>query len=151
MTCSCATEGTWCLSRESWFCLELLQVYQFSDAVTAVGTGLQFTNLDRFLFHDMNFTMMELILDLRALGTNRLDFHLIPCTQNIMDALKTVSADRTSIFIAHRLTTIADADEIFVLDKGRVAEQGTHSQLLSRPSSLYSELWHSQHASVKLN
>ena len=87
-----------------------------------------------------------------ALGVKySLSYMLLGAFQNIMDALKTVSSGRTSIFIAHRLTTIADADEIFVMDKGSVAEKGTHRQLLASPSSLYSELWHSQHASVKLN
>ena len=50
---------------------------------------------------------------------------------------------RTSVFIAHRLRTIYDADLIIVLREGRVAEQGTHSELIDH-GGLYSELWSSE-------
>jgi len=68
---------------------------------------------------------------------------------NILGALKSATEGRTSVVIAHRLSTIMDADEILVLDKGRVAESGTHSQLLSNPQSIYSRMWDiQQRASV---
>ena len=67
-------------------------------------------------------------------------------TENsIMKALDKATEGRTSIVIAHRLSTVVNCDKIFVLDKGRVAESGTHAELLSRPGSLYSRLWNSQH------
>jgi len=67
-------------------------------------------------------------------------------TENsIMKALGEATKGRTSIIIAHRLSTVVNCDCILVLDKGKVVEQGTHSQLLSDQSSLYSTLWHSQH------
>jgi len=67
-------------------------------------------------------------------------------TENsIMKALDKATEGRTSIVIAHRLSTVVNCDEIFVLDKGRVAESGTHAELLARPGSLYSKLWNSQH------
>lgn len=62
----------------------------------------------------------------------------------IMEALRRAAENRTSVRIAHRLSTVADADQIFVLDQGKIVERGRHRQLLSRPSSLYSHLWHSQ-------
>ena len=46
--------------------------------------------------------------------------------------------------IAHRLSTVIDADEILVLEKGRVAERGSHFDLISKPNSLYYELWQKQ-------
>lgn len=65
--------------------------------------------------------------------------------QRIMRALRRATAGRTSICIAHRLSTIMDADEILVIDDGRVAERGTHADLLAQPSSRYAHLWHRQH------
>lgn len=61
-----------------------------------------------------------------------------------MDALSRATTNRTSICIAHRLSTVMDAAEILVLDKGRIAEQGTHQELISKPNSLYSKLWEKQ-------
>jgi ATP-binding cassette subfamily B protein len=61
----------------------------------------------------------------------------------IQATLRDVAANRTSIVIAHRLSTVMDADEIVVLDAGRLAERGTHAQLL-RKSGLYAEMWNRQ-------
>lgn len=49
-----------------------------------------------------------------------------------MHSLKNAYSGRTSLFIAHRLVTIADADIIYVLDEGIVTETGTHKQLLAK-------------------
>jgi ATP-binding cassette, subfamily B, heavy metal transporter len=63
----------------------------------------------------------------------------------ILDTLRAVAEKRTTIVIAHRLSTIIDADEIVVLDAGRVAERGTHAALLER-RGLYAEMWARQQA-----
>ena len=63
----------------------------------------------------------------------------------ILDTLDEVSKARTTIVIAHRLSTVVDADEIVVLDAGRVAEQGTHAELLAK-NGLYAEMWTRQQA-----
>ncbi|CAJ0944564.1 unnamed protein product, partial [Mesorhabditis belari] len=63
---------------------------------------------------------------------------------NIMGALRSAVKKRTTLFIAHRLATIVDADIIYVLKDGVVAERGTHLELISEPTSLYAELWQSQ-------
>lgn len=47
--------------------------------------------------------------------------------------------------IAHRLSTVMDADEIFVLNNGKIVETGKHSDLLNIPNSFYSKLWDAQH------
>ena len=67
--------------------------------------------------------------------------------RSIMKALDQATAGRTSILIAHRLSTVVNCDQILVLDKGRVAEVGTHQELLNRAGSLYTQLWNSQHSS----
>jgi len=66
-------------------------------------------------------------------------------TENsIMRALNKATEGRTSIIIAHRLSTVVNCDIIMVLDKGRIIETGTHQQLLAVPNSMYSKLWASQ-------
>ena len=66
-------------------------------------------------------------------------------TENsIMRALDKATEGRTSILIAHRLSTVVGCDQILVLDKGRIVETGTHNQLLSNAESLYTKLWQSQ-------
>src|SRR3546814_18763655 len=63
----------------------------------------------------------------------------------IQSALADVSRSRTTIVIAHRLSTVVDADEIVVLDAGRVAERGTHQQLMAR-AGIYADMWARQQA-----
>ena len=65
--------------------------------------------------------------------------------QDILATLHRVAANRTSLSIAHRLSTIADSDRIFVLNEGRLAESGTHTELLRR-DGLYAEMWARQQA-----
>ncbi|XP_060819825.1 iron-sulfur clusters transporter ABCB7, mitochondrial isoform X3 [Bombus pascuorum] len=64
---------------------------------------------------------------------------------NILEALRRATVGRTSIVIAHRLSTVMDSDEIFVLDNGSLIERGTHDSLLAVPNSLYCKLWETQH------
>ncbi|XP_044751812.1 iron-sulfur clusters transporter ABCB7, mitochondrial [Coccinella septempunctata] len=61
--------------------------------------------------------------------------------RNILKALRRATQGRTSICIAHRLSTIMDADEILVIQGGKVVERGSHSNLIRLPQSLYSKLW----------
>jgi ATP-binding cassette, subfamily B, heavy metal transporter len=68
--------------------------------------------------------------------------------QDILATLHAVSSGRTSLSIAHRLSTIADADNILVLNEGRLAESGTHNELL-RLDGLYAEMWTRQAQEVE--
>ncbi|MEK9722132.1 MAG: ABC transporter ATP-binding protein/permease [Rhodospirillaceae bacterium] len=63
--------------------------------------------------------------------------------QGILGALREVSKDRTTLTIAHRLSTVVDADEIIVLDQGRVAERGRHAELLAL-GGRYADMWKRQ-------
>ena len=67
----------------------------------------------------------------------------------IQATLDSVVRNRTTIVIAHRLSTIIGADQIVVLDDGRVAERGTHGELLAK-GGLYAELWARQAAEREL-
>ncbi|XP_039748686.1 ATP-binding cassette sub-family B member 7, mitochondrial isoform X2 [Pararge aegeria] len=62
----------------------------------------------------------------------------------ILQALKAATVGRTSICIAHRLSTVADADEILVLENGGISERGDHNSLIGNKSSLYYRLWEKQ-------
>ena len=64
--------------------------------------------------------------------------------QLVLANLRALTVGRTLIVIAHRLTAVRDADTIFVLDDGRVAESGTHTGLVRRRGGIYRSLWHSQ-------
>ena len=63
--------------------------------------------------------------------------------QVVQEALDKAQEGRTSITIAHRLSTVQHADKIFVISKGRVAEAGTHAQLLTQ-AGIYAKLWSRQ-------
>jgi ABC-type transport system involved in Fe-S cluster assembly fused permease/ATPase subunit len=73
-------------------------------------------------------------------ATSALDSHT---EREIQDALEKVSRGRTSLVIAHRLSTIVGADEIIVLDQGRIAERGSHTGLLAA-GGLYASMWNRQ-------
>ncbi len=63
--------------------------------------------------------------------------------QAILKTIKAVAKNHTSLVIAHRLSTVVDADNILVIDNGRIVEQGQH-QVLLKKNGIYARLWHLQ-------
>jgi ATP-binding cassette subfamily B protein len=63
--------------------------------------------------------------------------------RGILEAIRELALGHTSLVIAHRLSTVVDADRILVLDKGRIVESGTHTSLLAE-QGLYASMWHIQ-------
>ncbi|AOY79230.1 MAG: ABC transporter ATP-binding protein [Moorea sp. SIO1G6] len=70
--------------------------------------------------------------------------HLDSESENIIqESLKTVAEGRTTIIIAHRLSTVVNCDRIFVLNQGKIVEEGKHQELL-KSQGIYYKLWHEQ-------
>ncbi len=78
-------------------------------------------------------------------ATSALDTHT---EQEIQAALKDAARGRTTLVIAHRLSTVVDADEIIVLQDGRIAERGSHGALIAA-DGLYAEMWRRQSEAVE--
>lgn len=78
-------------------------------------------------------------------ATSALDTHT---EQDIQSALDIVSKDRTTLVIAHRLSTVIGADEIIVLKEGLIAERGTHASLIAQ-NGLYASMWSRQREATR--
>ena len=61
----------------------------------------------------------------------------------IQSELRAISQNRTTLVIAHRLSTVVDADQILVMDHGKIVERGTHRELLAQ-NLVYAQMWNLQ-------
>ena len=73
-------------------------------------------------------------------ATSAMDTHT---EKEIQKSLNQASRNRTTIIIAHRLSTVINADEILVIVKGQIVERGTHKELLER-KTIYARMWNRQ-------
>ncbi|MBQ2929377.1 MAG: ABC transporter ATP-binding protein [Clostridia bacterium] len=108
--------------------------------VTLSGGQKQRSSIARALMKDSPILILDDALSAVDTDTER----------NILDNLKTVrGGDRTTIIVAHRISTIQDADHILVLDDGKVAEYGTHEELIAN-AGLYKSLFDKQQLEKQL-
>ena len=68
----------------------------------------------------------------------------------ILGGLRDIMAERTTILIAHRISTVKDADHIVVMDEGRIVEEGDHDRLVAQ-DGIYAEMFRRQHLAEELD
>lgn len=109
---------------------------QFDTQVGERGVKLSGGQKQRLAIARMILSNPDIIIFDEA--TSQLDSE---SEKKIQDAFWKAAKDKTTLIIAHRLSTIIRADRIVVMKNGRIVEVGSHSDLLSRPGSLYSHFW----------
>jgi subfamily B ATP-binding cassette protein HlyB/CyaB len=108
----------------------------YDTVVGEQGTGLSGGQRQRIAIARALFTNPRILIFDEA--TSALDYESEAALQKNMAH---ICRGRTVIVIAHRLSSVRQANRIVVIDKGRIVEQGPHDELLQRPSGLYAHLW----------
>jgi ATP-binding cassette subfamily B multidrug efflux pump len=110
-----------------------LQTIVGERGLTLSGGQKQRTALSRAIARDPNILILDDAMSAVDTATE----------EKILSNLRSIMKDRTSIIISHRISTVKNADEIIVLDQGRIVEQGTHEELL-RLGGAYHDLYRKQ-------
>ncbi len=108
--------------------LTISQKVGFTGGILSVTTGLSFLLIARALYRNPRFLFLDE-------ATNALD---TINERKIVDALGGAFENRTVVVIAHRLSTIRNADQIVVMNDGRIVEVGNHEQLMERKGNYFS-------------
>ncbi len=129
--------------------VEVIRMAQLEHLVEALGDGLETLVGERGLKlsggEKQRVAIARMLLKRPRImifdeATSSLDSET---ERNIMQAIRSVSRGHTTLMIAHRLSTVVDADVIAVMEQGQVVEQGTHQELLARGGA-YFALWQAQ-------
>ena len=116
----------------------LFKTQIFTDGLELSGGQKQRLAIARALYRDPDI----LIFDEATSSIDNETEYLIQAS------LREISRNRTTIVIAHRLSTVRNADNIYVLRNGKVSEVGTHDDLVNNKSSYYKRLWDIQTGSM---
>jgi subfamily B ATP-binding cassette protein MsbA len=119
------------------FIMSLAQNYQYN----VKERGIMLSSGQRQLIAFLRAYVSKPSILILDEATSSVDSH---AEQMIQYATETITKDRTSIIIAHRLATIKNADKIIVMDKGLIVEEGTHQGLLEKENGYYKNLYDKQ-------
>lgn len=124
-------------------------------------------NLVSYVFQDSKLLKMSILENVRMGRPDATDEEVVEALKNapilildeatafadpdnerlVQQAFENLSKDKTVIMIAHRLSTVTNADQIYVLKDGKIAESGTHERLL-KTDGIYSHMWSEYNKSV---
>lgn len=133
---------------------EAIELASASDFVNSLPNGIDEISNERG--NSYSAGQKQLLAFARIFAHNPSIFILDEATANIdtqteeliQKSIDKISKEKTSIFVAHRLSTIVNVDKIIVLDGGRIIEEGNHNELVNRKDGYYSKLYNAYYTSL---